>query len=181
MLITRFAFLVVLTAPHALCAQAGDAPPAGDPAVLRAFLRMHDVIVRGSAAGATAATPGGTASGAPVGAAARNTGAGVAAWQRRLGLTDADFAALSQRAAVYLAEQERVGEEASAYRRSMSAPGKTPDRARLDALNKQRDTLDAETLQSLKAELSPSGVQALFRFVDGEFRVAGHMVPIAPR
>src|SRR5713226_9285186 len=99
---TTFALFLI---PMALAAQLDGQPvriPSGDPDVFAAFLRMHHAIVSTTEATGSSANTG-SAPSAGLTSAPPSSGA----WQRDLGIRDADFSKIEP---AYLALKARVDE-----------------------------------------------------------------------
>jgi hypothetical protein len=179
-------FLIAVLICGALCGQSTTTPPPGDPDVFLAFFRMYDRTTSpsvgkevspgvGFKGGAAAASRTGSATDAPADAAA------AVAWQRRLGLSDADFATLNRWSATLKSQTEQLRADGSAYWAEVTARKIPPDQAKLQGFRASEIALARQAMASLKAQLSPGGSQALFQFIDGEFRAATHTAPLGGR
>ena len=162
-----------------LCSQVFTTPPPGDPDVFLAFFRMYDRAT--SPSGGAEASLGTVTRGSSTPVSPAAASASASAWQRRLGLSDADFSILNRSSAILRAQTAQTRAEAAAYVNSVAAEKRVPDEARLQTFRAGEIAVSRRAMASLKAQLSPSGSRALFQFIDGEFRVSAHRATIGGR
>ena len=166
---TLAVFAAALMSGLPLCGQTSGTPPPGDPDVYRAFFRMYDRLVNSRVEeGASGATS--TQSSSAVGSEAARKAA--AQWQRRLGLNDADFAALNKCSEQLKAELGRLNAEALAYRDAAAAQKRALDQARLNDFRSRQLSAARRSMESLKREMTQGGAASLFQFIEGDFRAS---------
>jgi hypothetical protein len=102
-------------------------------------------------------------------------------WQRILGLSDADFAALDRCSATVKTETTQVRAESAAYVNSATARKETLDQAKLQAFYEREVVAGARAMATLKAQLTPDGSRSLFQFIDDEFGPHVHTAPVGGR
>jgi hypothetical protein len=156
------ALIVLLPGLHA---QEQSTPPPGDPNVFLMFLDYHDhlqqEITRLRNVGDT---PG-----------ANNL---ESAWQARLHLSSAAFAAISATHLALAASLVVHQSEATAYINRAMANHEGFDLARMRSFETRRISTIQQTVASLKATLSPEDRQSLFSFIENEFRLSVRKAPI---
>jgi hypothetical protein len=93
-------------------------------------------------------------------------------------LNDADFAILNRFSLNFKAQMAQLDGESAAYMGAISAKGAAPEPAKLEEFRARQLATATQGMKSLKAQLSPAGASALFRFIDGDFRASVRRVPI---
>jgi hypothetical protein len=96
-------------------------------------------------------------------------------------LNDADFAILNRFSLSFKAQMARLDGESSEYMSAVSAKGAPPEPAKLEKFRARQLAAAARGMSSIRAQLSPAGASALFRFIDGEFRASAHRVVVGGR
>jgi len=98
-----------------------------------------------------------------------------------LGLNDSDFAILNRFSLSFKAQMARLDGDLSAYMSAIGAKGAVPEPTTLEKFRARQLAAAAHGMSSLRAQLSPAGASALFRFIDGEFRSSAHRVVVGGR
>jgi hypothetical protein len=136
----------------------------GDPDVFAAFLRMHHAVVSSVGQTGTAADSSGTPAIPP-----------AMAWQRDLGISDADFGKIDAFYVQLKSQIDALRSEAISYASEHST---NADSAILNSFHDREVAMITAAAANLRRQLSAAGATSLFGFIDGRFRASVSRTPI---